>query len=115
MALPPKALTSSNVKMQNCWLRFETYYYSHYCQHSSQIQKGFYKELGNYRPASLTLISEKITESVTKQMDKQNLVKVNRTSVNGKSFPNDLLGLYEVIIESMDKVNPGDFIFSDSI
>lgn len=63
---------------------------------------------------SLTLISE-ITKSVTKQMDKQNLVKVNRTSVNGKSFPSDLLGFYEVIIESMDKVNPGDFIFSGSI
>lgn len=43
------------------------------------------------RPANLTLISEKITESVTKQMDKQSLVKVNRTSINAKSFLADLL------------------------
>ena len=99
MALPPRALTSSNVKMQNCWLRFETYHYSHYVrglidgQRSSQIPKGFRKEPGNYRPASLTLISEKITESVIKKMDKHSLVKVNRTPVNGKSFLTDLLEL----------------------
>lgn len=82
MALPPRAMTSSNVKMQNCWLRFETYHYSHSvrglidCQHSSQIKKRFCKELGNYRPVSLTLTS--VTESVIKQINKHSLVKVNR-------------------------------------
>lgn len=93
VALPPRAL-----KMQNCWLRLKPYHCSHYVR-ELRLPAQFLdtqrvlKELGNYRPASLTLVSEKITESVEQQMDKQSLVKGNRTPGNSKSFLTDLLEL----------------------
>ncbi|CAM4721027.1 unnamed protein product [Lepidochelys kempii] len=83
------------------------------------FRKGSRSDPGNYRPVSLTSVSDKLVETIVKNkivrhIDEHNLLgKSKRGFCKGKSCLTNLLEFFEGVNKHMDKGDPVDIVYLD--